>query len=571
MDSNIRVIARVKPLSAAESVEGKCLHVSSRRDITLNSNNSLFATRRFKLNCVLDEEASQDDVFQSIGPLLNNFMTGYNCTVFMYGQTGSGKTHTMLGYDLWNMVEKSPGTPTFATDESLLGIIPKSMQWLFAELSTNSFISEVLVSYIELYNDVKLFDLLSPSASESQQLDIREAKHGEIIIPGLTRLKVSSIADVLDALWSGAKFRHVAATDMNDYSSRSHTVFTVYLSIRNSAEGVQSKLNLVDLAGSEKWKSSQLAALSAERVKELTCINRSLSALGNCVSALMRKNRSHIPYRDAKLTRLLQDSLGGNTLTLFVVTISASIRNVEETASTLQFADRAMKVQVLVTKNSISSNETVDHLKLEIKNLKMLLHSVLAKSGSSDSSSATNIGVGNSSDIIESLNGEVQSLRDENISVLQMLKAAQEQLQSSQEENIRLLEILGSKKFEYSASLKDPLKSKKSQSNLINQFPDEIKLSILQARSEELEHRLQAAENIEAIQEERWGLLLNYHNWLQRQVADNTTGSEFGVAASDVYKRVELMEGSILVQADELRRAKKNFLQVSILQHFLQL
>lgn len=468
----------------------------------------------------------------------------------------------MLGYDLWRMADATAGTLQFAADDTMMGIIPRAMNRIFSEIGSRALTGTVVsVSYMELYNDMKLYDLLSPTESAFQSLDIREAKGGEIVVPSLTKLQVMSMPEVLEALWSGAKLRHVAATDMNDYSSRSHTIFVVNLVMPDpSTPGSQivAKLNLVDLAGSEKWKSSQLSALTAERVKELTSINRSLSALGNCVSALMRKNRSHVPFRDSKLTRLLQDSLGGNTLTLFVVTLSASVKNIEETASTLQFADRAMKVQILATKNSIpcSGNESTEKLRMEIKNLKALLHAALSKT----SECMTSPNAEGKTSIVEQLHSEVQDLRDENIRVLQILKSTQEQLQYSQEENIRMLSFLERIDCGKEAA---PLKGARVYGeHSLDQFPDDLKTSILQARSEEIDRRLIAAENIEAIQEERWGLLMNYHNWLQSQTTTSSSTQDIGIAASDVYKKVQLMEGSILAQADELRRAKKVFLQV---------
>jgi hypothetical protein len=485
----------------------------------------------------------------------------------------------MLGYDLWAMAEDrahAQAAPQLATEEHLMGIIPRSMLWLFTEIETRNVTDFTLsVSYLELYNDLKLFDLLSPTDCTAQPLEIRESKSGEIIIPGLTSRAVSSIEEVLEALWSGAQFRHVAATDMNDYSSRSHTIFVVRLSTPDPARPdthLKSKLHFVDLAGSEKWKNSQLVSLSAERVKELTSINRSLSALGNCVSALMRRNRSHVPFRDSKLTRLLQDSLGGNTLTVFVVTLSASVKNVEETASTLQFADRAMKVQILATKNTLTSIvEPVDKLKLEIRNLKALLHATLSKSGS-DAGGSDALACMESMPLVEKLNTDLQELKEENIRTLQLLKGTQEQLQQAQEESIMHLALLSKVSGGAAAAAGDGDGAAGGGgagacasvgASSLRQFPEDLKVSILKARGEELERRAQAAENIEEIQEERWSLLMDYHNWLQSQAAvAEGGGGDSGVPAADVYRRVQLMEGSILVQADELRRAKKVFLQV---------
>ncbi len=479
-----------------------------------------------------------------------------------------GKTHTMLGYDLWAMAASASAVPVIATDDSTVGIIPRASKWMFGQLCDDNFAS-VEVSYIELYNDSKVFDLLRSADAEAECLEIREAKGGDIRIPGLTRVSVKSSKEILDLLWTGAKIRRIAATDMNDYSSRSHTVFVVYFQRKDSTGQVisSSKFSFVDLAGSEKWKSSQLAMLSAERVKELTTINRSLSALGNCVSALMQKNRSHIPYRDSKLTRLLQDSLGGNTLALFVVTLSAAVQNIEETASTLQFADRAMKVQVLVTKSTqLSPAQSVEGLKTEIRNLKALLQSTLQKIGNDGAPAMSNVKT-----LGDSINVQIQELQEENMSLLQSLKTAQEELQKSLEENRTLMTIIEQMKASSKPSFDIEVEADAAHKELAEAgsglagFSESLQFSILAARSNEVEQRLQAAANIEAIQEERWALLMDYHNWLQAQGQScSVDHGDSGIPASDIFRRVQLMEGSILIQADELRRAKKIFLKVAL-------
>ena len=397
----------------------------------------------------------------------------------------------MLGYDLWAMAATSSGNiaeapsviPLIARDDQYMGAIPRAMKYIFSAIQTVAGTVTVEVSYLELYNDMKIIDLLRLPDSESRLLEIRESKGGEIVIPGLNRRTVNDTNEVLDALWSGAKIRHVAATDMNDYSSRSHTVFIVYMTVlgEDAQILVNSKLSFVDLAGSEKWKSSQLATFSVERVKELTSINRSLSALGNCVSALLQKNRGHIPYRDSKLTRLLQDSLGGNALTLFIVTLSPSVQNVEESASTLQFADRAMKVQILVTKNqTISSSQSVDSLKAEIRNLKTLLNSTMRHMGD-DSNPLVS-----TSSLNETLSVELQTLQDENMRLLLQLKSTQEDLTSSQEENRSLLIHMQNLQGQPLTQTDDSALEKCSPSSKreLLGFSENLQMSIIKARGE---------------------------------------------------------------------------------------
>jgi hypothetical protein len=315
---------------------------------------------------------------------------------------GTGKTYTMLGYDFWSMASEdmSQFSSSKITTElrHSMGIIPRSMIWIFQKIATlRSASVNVSVSYVEIYNE-KLVDLLNinpetayeaetnhhphPSSKSATSLDIRETRKGEIVVAGLTQVHVRQIEEVMEVLWSGAQARSIASTDMNEHSSRSHTIFQVQLEIMTShssiKEAKKSKLCLVDLAGSEKWRGHQVAQFSQERIKEFTSINKSLSALGNCISALMQKStRGHIPYRDSKLTRLLQDSLGGNTRTLFIVTLSPSSEYVDETVSTLQFADRAMKVRVQATvnkeENTMSKKMLIDKYNGDIAKLKKVI------------------------------------------------------------------------------------------------------------------------------------------------------------------------------------------------------
>ena len=430
------VIARVRPLARTELArkEDSVIAVSGNSLALRQAGLGSRLGKRFQLDCVLDEKSTQHDVFCQIEPMLQTALDGYNATIFTYGQSGSGKTYSMLGYDLWAMARDSlqkippastirssrssfqPVTLDIATDYDSVGIIPRTMEWLFAKtnpLREGDGEVKVFVSYLEIHNE-KLVDLLNsndpvtpsynspargnstivtpnfnvPSASK-QSLDVRDVS-GDVFVAGLTLIEVETASEVLEILWIGARARCVAVTDLNEHSSRSHTIFQVHLELFNPHTRLEtrSKISLVDLAGSEKLKAHQMANVTQERIRELTSINKSLSSLSNCISALLQKSRVHVPYRDSKLTRILQHSLGGNTRSAFVVTLSPSLSCYEETLSTLKFASRAIKVSLQLSPNrsspvkdlatEASSNE-LQNCRGEIVELKKMVEFLLKK------------------------------------------------------------------------------------------------------------------------------------------------------------------------------------------------
>lgn len=501
-----------------------------------------------------------------------------------------------------------------AKDENFMGIVPRSMKWLLHVLNKNYTSNfNISVSYLELYNDIKVIDLLdktipsgTTAATNTRVLDIRENKNGDIIIPGLTRIAVNNTSEVLEVLWDGAKSRSVASTDMNDHSSRSHTVFIVYVEITIKQETRRSKICLVDLAGSEKWKSHQLSQFSEARIKELTSINRSLSALGNCISALLKAGRAHIPYRDSKLTRLLQDSLGGNTRTLFAVTLSPSESCFEETLSTLQFADRAMRVQIVASSNKTfqTNGNMMEHMQLkyesEIKRLKLLLNLIVKKSGIKMDLNTLALEIGSSQrGLVDDLNAdahkdgnvdyagvggdfeaclskELNDMKEENFNLMQELSKTQEEFRVVKEEKQRILNALfdlvgggGTKDGESEGSSHyDELVVSRLESAIQDLKKDEgdkemlykMQYKVLQLQREDTERRKEAMEEAGAQQEDRWQWLQQYHTWLQSQSSPRNENET--VQSDDIYKRVCLMEASVLLQADELQRTKKSFLKV---------
>nr|XP_040017433.1 kinesin-like protein KIF13B isoform X2 [Gasterosteus aculeatus aculeatus] len=309
-----------------------------------------------------DKFAGQDVVFQCLGEsLLDNAFLGYNACIVAYGQTGSGKSYTMMG---------SAEQP---------GLIPRLCSSLFSRTVAEAREGEcftVEVSYMEIYNE-KVRDLLDPKGHR-QALRVREHKVMGPYVDGLARLAVSCYKDIESLMSEGNKSRTVAATNMNEESSRSHAVFNIILThtltdLRSETSGEKvSKLSLVDLAGSERAAKTGAAG---ERLKEGSNINKSLSTLGLVISALADqgggKNKSKfVPYRDSVLTWLLKDSLGGNSRTAMVATISPSADNYDETLSTLRYADRAKSIVNHAVVNEDPNARIIRELREEVEKLK---------------------------------------------------------------------------------------------------------------------------------------------------------------------------------------------------------
>lgn len=331
MDDSISVALRVRPLSGSEIGRGcqSCIDcVPNEPQVVLRN-----ADKSFTYNYVFSPESSQAEVYDTaVKKLVLKLFKGYNVTILAYGQTGSGKTHSM---------------GTCYNGEGEMGIIPRAVSDIFEKIElTNDYEFRVSTSFIELYKE-QLFDLLACSTKPRDQciVDIREDARG-IIIPGLVDMEVKCVEDTFKSLMMGSAGRATGATAMNAQSSRSHAIFTVTIQMckRDNGGGeMVSKFHLVDLAGSERSKKT---GATGERFKEGVNINKGLLALGNVISALGDGHqKSFVSYRDSKLTRLLQDSLGGNSITLMVACVSPADYNFEETLSTLRYADRARHIK----------------------------------------------------------------------------------------------------------------------------------------------------------------------------------------------------------------------------------
>mmetsp|Transcript_2749 Transcript_2749/g.6352 ORF Transcript_2749/g.6352 Transcript_2749/m.6352 type:complete len:776 (+) Transcript_2749:68-2395(+) len=357
----IIVCLRFRPLNSREKKEsgGRTVAVNFTRDdkgkisSVHMAEEAKLITRcgeRFLFDQIFDQESSQDEVFEATAaPMVDDIFRGFNCTVFAYGQTGTGKSYTMMGI------------PEVAKQA---GIIPRIVGEIFDRIENErskedpEFDFDVTVSYLEIYME-RIKDLLNPGNAESANLKIRESKSKGIYIQGITEHRVQEAKQVYDWMAYGGLHRAVASTRMNAQSSRSHSVFimkTSQIMIKNGSKKT-SKVHLVDLAGSEKVNKT---GATGKILNQASAINKSLSALGNVISALTKKGNGHVPYRDSKLTRLLTDSLGGNAKTCLIVTASPSMFNADETVSTLRFGKRAKMI-----KNKPKANEekTIDEYK----------------------------------------------------------------------------------------------------------------------------------------------------------------------------------------------------------------
>uniref|UniRef100_A0A3B4Y965 Kinesin family member 7 n=1 Tax=Seriola lalandi dorsalis TaxID=1841481 RepID=A0A3B4Y965_SERLL len=364
--SAVQVAVRVRPLLPKELLHchESCITVDPELcRVTLGHD------RHFLCDFLFEESCCQEEVYSvSVQPLIDAFFQGFNATVFAYGQTGSGKTYTI-------------GEANICEDEEQ-GIIPRAVADVFKLLDENDLTDfSVRVSYLEVYKE-EFKDLLEVETA-SKDIHIREDK-GNIVLCGVKECEVEGLDEVLSLLESGNTARHTGATQMNPNSSRSHTIFTVYMDQRRgisrlygtaASSGPQmlsSKFHFVDLAGSERILRT---GNTGERLKESIQINSGLLALGNVIGALgdPKRKGSHIPYRDSKITRILKDSLGGNSKTLMIACISPSSSDFDESLNTLNYATRARNIQNRATVNCKREPDRVEGLEQQIKALRRAL------------------------------------------------------------------------------------------------------------------------------------------------------------------------------------------------------
>uniref|UniRef100_A0A5B6YKZ8 Putative kinesin-4-like n=1 Tax=Davidia involucrata TaxID=16924 RepID=A0A5B6YKZ8_DAVIN len=366
LKGSIRVYCRVRPFLPGQANSLSTVDHIDEGKITILTPSKYGKEGRkiFSFNKVFGSSATQEEVFSDTQPLIRSVLDGYNVCIFAYGQTGSGKTYTMTG-------------PKELTEESL-GVNYRALSDLFliSEQRKDTISYEVSVQMIEIYNE-QVRDLLVTDGL-NKRLEIRNSSQKGINVPDANLVPVSTTSDVIYLMNLGQKNRAVGATAMNDRSSRSHSCLTVHVQGRDLTSGtvLRGCMHLVDLAGSERVDKSEVVG---DRLKEAQHINKSLSALGDVISSLSQKN-SHVPYRNSKLTQLLQDSLGGQAKTLMFVHISPELDAIGETISTLKFAERVATVELGAARAN-KDNADVKELKEQIANLKAALARKEGESG----------------------------------------------------------------------------------------------------------------------------------------------------------------------------------------------
>ncbi|KAF9574155.1 kinesin-like nuclear fusion protein [Mortierella alpina] len=357
LKGNIRVFCRVRPVTSSESaskaetttalikypgLEGREIEFSNSTESARGS--QIEKVYPFTFDKVFQPSSKQEDVFEEISQLVQSALDGYNVCIFAYGQTGSGKTHTMEG-------------PLNASRESM-GMIPRSVLQIYETakaLEAKGWTYTMEGQYVEIYNE-SINDLLgSDGLDTARKHEIRHGPNGKTTITDITTVVLTSPEKVAALLKKAAHNRSVGSTQMNERSSRSHCVFTLRLAGKNSItdESSEGVLNLIDLAGSERLSQS---GATGDRLRETQAINKSLSCLGDVIYAIANKD-PHVPYRNSKLTYLLQNSLGGNSKTLMFVNISPLMSNFNETLCSLRFATKVNSCTIgTATKRAVASH-----------------------------------------------------------------------------------------------------------------------------------------------------------------------------------------------------------------------
>ncbi|XP_022634171.1 kinesin-like protein KIN-5D [Vigna radiata var. radiata] len=381
---NVQVLVRCRPLGEDEARLNTPIVIScneGRREVSAVQNiANKQIDRTFAFDKVFGPNSKQKELFeQAMSPIVNEVLEGYNCTIFAYGQTGTGKTYTMEG----GARKKNGEFPSDA------GVIPRAVKQIFDILESQTAEYSMKVTFLELYNE-EITDLLAPEETlkfvddkSKKPIALMEDGKGGVFVRGLEEEVVCTANEIYKILEKGSAKRRTAETFLNKQSSRSHSIFSITIHIKEcTPEGEEmikcGKLNLVDLAGSENISRS---GAREGRAREAGEINKSLLTLGRVINALV-EHSGHVPYRDSKLTRLLRDSLGGKTKTCIVATISPSIHCLDETLSTLDYAHRAKNIKNKPEINQkMVKSALIKDLYSEIDRLKQEVYAAREKNG----------------------------------------------------------------------------------------------------------------------------------------------------------------------------------------------
>ncbi|XP_054280816.1 kinesin-like protein KIF3B isoform X3 [Macrosteles quadrilineatus] len=413
-NEKVQVVVRCRPMNEKEKSKGhlsvvKCFPSRGVVEIYDPKYEKLDQCKMFAFDAVYDWNCTQQEIYdETVRPLVNAVLSGFNGTIFAYGQTGTGKTYTMEGTK---------------SDENAKGIIPKTFDQIFDHISRSQNMQYLVrASYLEIYQD-EIRDLLDKNPKKKYEL--RENKEMGVYVKDVQSFVCKSVKQIERIMAAGNQNRTIGATDMNERSSRSHAIFIITVEMSDTMGPLENrvrvgKLNLVDLAGSERQNKTNS---EGKRLKEASKINLSLTALGNVISALVDGKGQHIPYRDSKLTRLLRDSLGGNSKTLMVANIGPASYNYDESLNTLRYASRARNIKNEPRVNEDPVDALLRKYQEEIKRLKTQLAERAAqkeqrhKSGKKKRSSAKmddSIISNASSDLSDTIKDEDNILTEDN-------------------------------------------------------------------------------------------------------------------------------------------------------------
>ncbi|GAV66863.1 Kinesin domain-containing protein/Malectin domain-containing protein [Cephalotus follicularis] len=489
---NVRVFCRCRPFNKEEASSGYVTVVdfTAAKDGDLGILTGGSTKRTFKFDRVYTPKDNQVEVFEDASPVVISVLDGYNVCIFAYGQTGTGKTFTMVG------------------TEQNRGVNYRTLEQLFttAEERKETFAYSVSVSVLEVYNE-QIRDLLATSPT-SKRLQIRQASEGVHHVPGIVEAKVENIKEVWDVLQAGSSARAVGSNNVNEHSSRSHCMLCILVRAKNLINGecTKSKLWLVDLAGSERLSKTEVRG---ERLKEAQNINKSLAALGDVISALAIKS-SHIPYRNSKLTHLLQDSLGGESKTLMFVQISPSEQDLGETLSSLNFATRVRKVELGPAKKQIDTGE--------LQKLKMMLDKAKQESRAKD-------------DALRKLEENIRYIEGKAKGKDQLCKSLEEKVNELEDQFFSKTELC--RQFERQlVQLSEGLKGK------------EDICSSLQQKAEELENKLREREQVDSV------VLQHKIKELENRLKEKTEEDE--LHSGMLQLKIKELENKLMVERSNL-------------------
>lgn len=548
----VTVVVRCRPMSAKE----KSMNYSQVVEMWPEQGTVLIRNpkedhkdpvKTFTFDAVYDWNSKQHELYdEMVRPLVESVLNGFNATIFAYGQTGTGKTYTMEGCR----------NATDGNDER--GIIPKSFEQIFTHISrTTDKQHLVRTSYLEIYQE-EIRDLLDKDPKKRYEL--KESKEIGIYVKGLRSFVCKSVKEIEHVMNVGNRNRTIGATDMNEHSSRSHAIFiiTVEMSDLNSAKGQVrvGKLNLVDLAGSERQTKT---GATGDRLKEASKINLSLSALGNVISALVDEKCQHVPYRDSKLTRLLQDSLGGNSKTLMVANIGPASYNYDESLTTLRYANRAKNIQNQPRINEDPKDALIRQYQEEIERLKMLLIERTQKNTKKVSM--------NWEEQNEFYQQEEDELEKRRASILM-------KIDESEEEKAKQLKILEEKRKlveeerKYSQELSEKIKSMESKllqggKNIIDHTNEQQKA--LEKRIAEIRERkqqnIQMQKKLEEVEESAENMRISYSNLLEEVEAKKKMLSKIIAKCQRIKQEISDSVEEHSQNRRELEQSQKNILK----------